>query len=350
MRRTRASFPYPRVGAWLAALALAALGGCAATPPRTLVNTDGADLPTAIELVQAPFFPQEDNWCGPAALATVLQHSGVAVSPEHLASEVYLPARKGSLQMELLAAGRARERLIYVLEPELEAVLREVAAGHPVLVLQNLGFDWLPRWHYAVVVGFDLAQEVVVLRSGGEKRRRAAFTVFDRTWARGGRWAAVALKPQHLPASANPDRFMRAAHDLEATGKVRAALHAYTAASNAWPEHFVTQFALGNAAYQLGELPVAETALRRAAQLQPAAVSAWNNLAYVLAARGCGAEARTAAQCAVTLAPQNPAIMDTQNAVATSPSSARCEPVECTASAPHTSPPRASATSPSRTD
>jgi hypothetical protein len=33
--------------------------------------------------------------------------------------------------------------------------LREVAAGNPVLVLQNLSFAWAPVWHYAVVMGYD---------------------------------------------------------------------------------------------------------------------------------------------------------------------------------------------------
>ncbi|MDV7402172.1 hypothetical protein RZS08_62695, partial [Arthrospira platensis SPKY1] len=31
----------------------------------------------------------------------------------------------------------------------LDELLAEVAAGHPVLVLQNLGTDWLTQWHFA---------------------------------------------------------------------------------------------------------------------------------------------------------------------------------------------------------
>lgn len=347
MRRGRGCCFYPRSAVWMAALTLTLLSACASTPPITALSAHSADLPTAIELIDVPFFPQEENWCGPAALATVLQHAGVAAIPEQLASEVYLPERKGSLQMELLAAGRTRERVPYVLEPELGAVLREVAAGHPVLVLQNLGFDWLPRWHYAVVVGFDLAQNTVILRSGSESRRRTALTVFDRTWSRGERWATVVLKPHVLPVTADSDRFIRAAHDLEATGKLQAAFQAYTAASTAWPEHFVTQFALGNAAYRLGELPVAETALRRAAQAQPAAAPAWNNLAYVLAARGCGDEARAAAQCAAKLAPNDPGVADTQSALATTQnaSAVDCQPVLCASSAAPDSSPAAAVSS-----
>src|SRR2546422_3737218 len=35
----------------------------------------------------------------------------------------------------------------------LSDLLAEVAAGHPVLVFQNLGLHWIPRWHFAVAVG-----------------------------------------------------------------------------------------------------------------------------------------------------------------------------------------------------
>src|SRR3569623_1363896 len=129
-----------------------------------------ADLTHAVELDAVPFFPQERYQCGPAALATVLAWSGAAVTADQLVPQVYLPARQGSLQPELLAAARRYQRLPYVLEPDLAALLREVGAGHPVLVLQNLGLSWAPRWHNAVVVGYDLARDEVVLRSGAGRR------------------------------------------------------------------------------------------------------------------------------------------------------------------------------------
>src|SRR3569623_3150374 len=74
-----------------------------------------------------------------------------------------------------LAQQRRYQRLPNVLEPELAALLREVGAGHPVQVLQNRGLSWAPRWHYAVVVGYDLARDEVVLRSGTERRHRVSF-------------------------------------------------------------------------------------------------------------------------------------------------------------------------------
>src|SRR5512139_1678185 len=151
-------------GLWLVAALL--LTSCAHQVP--LMQERVAQLPRRVELAATPFLPQARYQCGPAALATVLAARGVTVSPEELVREVYLPARQGGL-------------LAVAVEPDLDAVLEEVAAGNPVLVLQNLGLDWLPRWHYAVVVGYDLDAQELLLRSGTEPRRVTQFAVFLNT-------------------------------------------------------------------------------------------------------------------------------------------------------------------------
>ena len=111
-----------------------------------------AKLPTSlaprVELTETPFFPQEEHQCGPAALATVLNYHQLAVTPAELTPQVYLPEREGSLQIELVAAARRYGMLAYPLRGNLSDLMTEVAAGNPVLVLQNLAFGWLPKWHY----------------------------------------------------------------------------------------------------------------------------------------------------------------------------------------------------------
>jgi hypothetical protein len=178
-------------GLWLFSALL--LTSCAHRVP--LMEERVASLPPRTELTDTPFFPQERYQCGPAALATVLNARGVAVTPDELVPQVYLPARQGSLQAEMIAAVRRQGLLAVAIEPELDALLEEVAAGHPVLVLQNLGLDWLPRWHYAVVMGYDLGAQELVLRSGTEPRRITQFGVFLNTWDRSRRWGLVVLTP-----------------------------------------------------------------------------------------------------------------------------------------------------------
>ena len=66
---------------------------------------------------------------------------GARSLPTISSTQLYIPARKGSVQIEMLAAPRRYGMVSYALEPQLDDVLREVAAGNPVVVLQNYG-DW----------------------------------------------------------------------------------------------------------------------------------------------------------------------------------------------------------------
>jgi hypothetical protein len=121
------------------------LTGCATPQVGQLAQQWPSDLSQLALLTSVPFFPQEDHECGPAALAMVLRSAGLPVEPEQLVSQVYVPGRQGTLQTELLVSARRHGLPAYVLQPEVAAVLREVAAGHPVLVFQNLGLGRICR-------------------------------------------------------------------------------------------------------------------------------------------------------------------------------------------------------------
>jgi predicted double-glycine peptidase len=277
----------------------AAIAGCAAQ--SRLIQTEPlGDLPRRVELTDTPFFAQEDYHCGPAALATALSAAGIPTPPDVLVGEVYLPGRKGTLQLEMLAGARRRGAVATVIPARLEALMRETAAGHPVVVLQNLGLSWAPSWHYAVVIGYDLDAGHVLLRSGPIRRQALALRTFEHTWARGGYWAFVALPPGRLPATAEEAEATRALVAFERSAKPGAAVQAYAAALERWPDSLTLAIGLGNAQYAAGDLAAAEQAFRDAAQRHEAA-PAYNNLAVVLLERGNCETARAAALHAVAL-------------------------------------------------
>jgi tetratricopeptide (TPR) repeat protein len=285
-------------GAVLAAALL--LAGCATPQVSALLAQPPAGLPPRVELAAVPFYPQEDYQCGPAALATALAHAGVTVTPEELVPQVYLPARKGSLQAEMLAASRRQGLAGYQLAPRLEDVLKEVADGSPVIVLQNLGFGFTPVWHYAVVVGYDLPGEEIMLRSGTTRRLTMKFDSFERSWARGQHWAMLTLPPGRLPATASEDRYLAAAAALERVAPA-AARRAYATALERWPDNLIGGIGLGNAAYALRDFGGAEAAYREATRRHPQSGDAWNNLAQALLELARHDEARAAAQRAVDI-------------------------------------------------
>jgi len=280
---------------------LVALAGCTVNPPR-FEPEETAGLPAQAELTQVPFFPQKQYQCGPAALATVLRSSDAAGTPDDLVNEVYLPGRKGSLQVELVAAARMRDRVVYEVSRDLPSLLHQVAAGSPVLVMQNLGVKVIPIWHYAVVVGYDLDAGTLVLRSGTTERRVMGMRRFMSTWNRAQRWALVVLEPGQLPAGAQLDRYVAAAAGLEAVGRLAAAGQAYARAHEQWPDSAWPQLGLANVSYRRGDRQAAEGGYLATLALDPRNVVAHNNLAEILSDRGCVSQARAHAERAAALA------------------------------------------------
>lgn len=294
--------PLGRAPALAGVFVCAALLAACATPPHTaaLRAAPPPSLAASQRIGSVPFFAQDAYQCGPASLAMALAASGVPVTPEELKSQVYLPAREGSLQPEMLAAARRHGRLAVVLPPRLDALLAEIAAGTPVIVLQNLSLPIAPVWHYAVAIGYDLAREEIVLHSGVTADQRLPLAVFERTWARSGHWAMVATAPDRLPRTPGVDALVSAAAALERVDAA-AARRAYAALVERAPMLYAAWMGLGNSAYALGDPLAAAQAFARATQLQPQAADAFNNLALALLASRRIDEARSAAERAVAL-------------------------------------------------
>lgn len=292
----------------LAIAALATLAACA-TPQLPQLGEAGG-LPSRAEVAGVPFHPQTGNDCGPAALATVLGWSGTSLAPEEVAEQVLTPGRDGSLAHDLVAAARRADRLAVPVQG-LEPLLAELAADHPVLVLQNLGLGWYPQWHYAVAIGYDLEAGTLTLRSGTEAEQVMPLSTFARTWQRADRWALAVLPPDTLPASADAATVLQAAAGLEQAGRHEAAVAAYAAALGRWPDSLAALIGLGNARYAAGQLAAAEAAFRTAVSFHPQEAAAWNNLAHVLAEKGDRSEALAAAKRAVDLGGSGAAVYRT---------------------------------------
>ena len=244
-------------------------------------------------LERVPFHPQTEFQCGPAALAGVLGASGIRKTPQALAPEVYLPARRGSLQIELMAATRRAGRIAYPVEGSIDALTAELTAGRPVLVLQNLLVRTVPRWHYAVVVGADPKRNRMVLNSGKNKALPVGASTFMRTWDWGGRWGLVVLRPGELPARADPATYVAAVADFEAVAGPGKARPAYQAAAKRWPRDPGAQLALGNQAHAAGQRLQAVRYYRTGLDYAPQDAVLVNNLASVLGELGCPNEARS---------------------------------------------------------
>lgn len=193
----------------------------------------------------------------------------------------------------MIAASRRFGRIPYVINPDLSSLLDELQAGRPVLVLQNLGLQLWPVWHYAVVIGYSVEADEILLRSGITRRETLSAHRFIHTWEHSNHWAMVLLKPGELPARPEQLPYLKAVAAMEQLVPAEVLISAYQAALNQWPDSPIALFGLAASHHTMGELKAAEKIYRKLLGINPDHIAAYNNLAEVLADQGCYKEAVT---------------------------------------------------------
>jgi hypothetical protein len=307
------------------------------TAPTKITSKNYPNLPPSYSLGHLPFYPQIEDQCGPASLATMLSARHVHVEPETLRGKIYIPGKQGSVTTEMVARARKYGMVVYPLAPELPDILTEVSRGNPVLVMQNLGYNWMPRWHFSVVIGYNLELRRVILRSGKEASHEVDFDLFIKTWDRAQRWAVVITDPTQLPATAKERVYIGAVNQLEEVNEKQAALTAYQTALARWPENALANFGAGNTAYSLRRFNLAQTYFSHYLKLKPDSADGWNNMAYSLMQLKCKPQSLDAISCALELDPDNTIYLDSQRELLeanTAAQSTACPSISCRKSRP----------------
>lgn len=298
----------PFLGSFFVIAILVSVGvsGCASRAVQTeailaqaRTQDQAQTLPPRSEVQGVPFFEQKTGYCGPATLAMVLSWAGPdPVSIDEIAPQVYTPGAKGSFQSDLISASRRRGFTAIPVEG-MQALLKEIAAGHPVIVFENLAFSWLPQWHYAVAVGYDLPEQKIIMHSGPEAFKRWDLSRFERSWMLGNYWGLVILPAGQLAATGSELDHLRAVTGLEQTGHEEEAEKAYKAILKKWPESLVAEIGLANLAFEHGETTKAIEHLQAATKAHPQSAVAWRNLTLALAAAHQDKPARQSAEQAL---------------------------------------------------
>lgn len=286
-------------GVLLFSVWLLLLTGCASTP--RLTESTQQILPPQAWIADVPFHAQREYQCGPASLAMALNHADVDVAMETLIPQVFIPGREGSVQPEMLATVRRHGRIPFILNNTFDALLLEIAADHPVVVMQNLSLPAWPMWHYAVAIGYDLENQEMILHSGEEAQRIESFRRFDATWARSERWAFVALPPGELPQTIGERRALEAIAAFEQVQGAPLALPAWRALVERFPTSGMAYFALGNARHAAGDTQGAIAAFRAAVTHRDELGAAWLNLGLLLIVQDDTQQARLALKRATEL-------------------------------------------------
>lgn len=253
--------------------------GCASsTPQANQLLDDFKELPAKAKIDNVPFYLQTEGHCGPATLAMVLNRAGIDAQMEGLAASAFSPESNGTYQLDMISAVRRNQALALPLK-NMPDLFQEIANGNPVIVFENLGLEWLPQWHYAVVFGYDLNKEVVHMHSGAEKDKVWDIRKFERSWKLGDYWGLVVLPPGELSKTASKKEHLRAAAALEKLGFLEEAQKSYAAMSKKWENDPLPLMGLGNVAFLKDDFKAAEIFYKKAKKLNPDLPFARRNLA-----------------------------------------------------------------------
>lgn len=229
------------------------VAGCAQTPQSEISR-----------VANVPFYPQTGFRCGPEPLAAMLGWTGMAITPAAL--EPAFAVRGTDPRTTMTETARRYGRLAYPIAG-FAALTAELEAGHPVLVVENLGVTGKPLWNCVVAIGYDPTAQQVLVNSGTDTGKRIGLRLFERLWSDSDQWGLVVLNPGDLPAAAAQSNYLAAAKGLEKAGRAWEAVLTYDAALTKWPNDGEVMMGLASSLQSLGDAKGAAEAYQAAATL-----------------------------------------------------------------------------------
>ncbi|MGZ7078519.1 MAG: tetratricopeptide repeat protein [Thermoanaerobaculia bacterium] len=216
--------------------------------------------------------------CGAGSLSTVLRHYGDPTTMQQWDAE--LPkTRGGVMTIDMLIAARQKGFDARLVTGNRAVVEEELRAGRPVILMLQVidspgkSYDF---FHYVVADGIDPERSLIRTQFGDGQARWVTFDRLDKAWS-GGAHTAILIHPRDAVEDS-----LRAAVVLEDQGKYDEAATKYRDILAQHPGSVVAWTNLGNAESHLGHTEAAETAFRKAIELDPQSSDALNNLAWLL--------------------------------------------------------------------
>jgi len=327
-------FQQTRVAARLLILCLLLLLSACQTPPQTQqLFTNPPAIAKQHQIAQVPFYPQQDFFCGPTTLAEVANFYGLNTTPDIIAPNTFTPGLQGTLQIEMAAATRQLGLVAYEQRGTLSQLLSLIAEDIPIIVLQNNSISWLPQWHYAVVIGYDLVTQEVILHTGVTAEHRLNIATFERTWQRGNYWMLAMLPSSQASKHLEPFLYTKACQDLLNTQQITAGIAALTTATQHWPDYWLPYFLLANH-YLTTEPLLAAHWFAQGWHVAQHEIAYLNNYAVLLSQLACHQSASALLQRALQLAPDNSTLLSSQQRITTAQATAVPTATSCVLSLP----------------
>ena len=138
-----------------------------------------------------PFVKQKDKYCGPAAMASLMQFYGSETGQDEIAEAVFTPGLDGALISDMENYARAQGYKTEAVNGSEESITALIDEGTPVILLVDRGKWKVSVPHYYVVYGYDPVKETFVLHTGEKGGQEIPYDRLDGEWKKMNRLMLV---------------------------------------------------------------------------------------------------------------------------------------------------------------
>lgn len=129
-----------------------------------------------------PFVEQkEDGYCGPVALAMILNYWDDPVDQYQIARDIYLPSIKGTLSFDMVEYSKKRGFTAELYHGNFHDLKAKIALGYPIIAL--LGDSNNTEGHYLVVVGYDEVEQHMIVHKRRSSYGTMSYKRFLSLWS-----------------------------------------------------------------------------------------------------------------------------------------------------------------------
>jgi tetratricopeptide (TPR) repeat protein len=227
------------------------------------------------------FFKQDKNFCGPAALAVVMNYWGDDITQEKIAEHIYKESIKGSLTVDLESYAYKRGFFAQAGSFTLDELGPKLRDGIPIIVIVQV-MPFIKKNHYLVLFGYNDTREVVIVYSGKEEPELMSYKDFVRKWESAGKWALVVCPPQKVNWDLNAYYLNKLGLLYEESGLNDLAVLNYEKAIKEDDTTALYFFNLGNVYLKTKDYSKAVAYYNKAIEIDKQYADAYNNIAYSL--------------------------------------------------------------------
>ncbi len=158
---------------------------------KQLSQLPSSDNDNVMVVENVPFVKQEDKFCGPAAMASVMQFYGQDIDQNEIAEEVYIPELNGALISDMENFAKAKGYKTVSTNGNIEMLKSHLDNNYPAILLVDKGKWKVSVPHYYVAYGYNDEKEIIILHTGFNEAQEISFEKLDKEWEKMNRLMLV---------------------------------------------------------------------------------------------------------------------------------------------------------------